>query len=76
MNTIIKKTALKFGLIGFFIFVISYFALWQIDLSLFLNPLVTYPIAIAVFILAVYAQKQAKTELGDTSALVVPYFIL
>lgn len=64
MNTIIKKTALKFGLIGFFIFVISYFALWQIDLSLFLNPLVTYPIAIAVFILAVYAQKQAKTELG------------
>lgn len=64
MNSILKKNSIKFGLIGFAIFVISYFAMWQIDLSLFLNPLVTYPISIAVFILAVYAQKQAKTELG------------
>ncbi|MEN8815380.1 MAG: DUF4199 domain-containing protein [Nonlabens sp.] len=64
MNSVLKKTSLKFGLIGFMIFVISYFAIWQIDLSLFLNPLVTYPISIAVFILAVYAQKQAKIELG------------
>lgn len=64
MNSILKKTSLKFGLIGFLIFVVSYFAIWKIDLGLFLNPLVTYPISIAVFILAVYAQKQAKTELG------------
>jgi predicted membrane protein len=64
MNDILKKTSLKFGLIGFMIFIIAYFIMWNIDLGLFLNPLVTYPISILIFILGVYAQKQAKKEMN------------
>lgn len=64
MNDILKRTSIKYGLIGFIIIVVAYFAIWKIDLGLFLNPLVTYPISITMFVLAVYAQKQAKKELG------------
>lgn len=64
MNDFIKNIPIKYGLIGFTLIIAAYFAMWQIDLSLFLNPLITYPISIAIFVLGVLSQTQAKKQLG------------
>ncbi|WP_405368910.1 DUF4199 domain-containing protein [Nonlabens sp. Asnod2-A12] len=63
MNNLIKEIPVKYGLIGFTLIIVAYFAMWQIDLGLFLNPLITYPISIIVFILGVVSQTQAKKQL-------------
>jgi hypothetical protein len=64
MDSTLQKISFKNGLLGFTLFIVAYFIMWKIDLSLFLNPLITYPLSIAMFILAIYSQKQAKKELG------------
>jgi hypothetical protein len=64
MKDILKKTSFKYGFLGFMLFIVAYFTMWKIDLSLFLNPLVTYPILLLIFILGVVSQKQAKKEMG------------
>ncbi len=64
MNKVVTNTAFKYGSIGFLIYLIAYFVMWQVNLALFLNPLITYPIAIIILVLGIYAQKQAKSNLG------------
>jgi hypothetical protein len=78
MKDILKKTSFKHGTLGFMIFIVAYFTMWKIDLGLFLNPLVTYPILIFIFILGIYSQKQAKKELGGhlTFSSALLYFVV
>lgn len=63
MNDNIKKTAFIYGLIGFVITVLAYFIMWSVDLSLFLNPLVTYPLSFIVIILGILSQLKVRKSL-------------
>ncbi|WP_124980697.1 DUF4199 domain-containing protein [Nonlabens xiamenensis] len=60
MTQFLTKPAVKFGLIGFLIYMIAYFVMWQVNLALFLNPLITYPLAISVFVFGILAQVAQK----------------
>jgi hypothetical protein len=63
MNNILKKTAFIYGLIGFVITVTAYFIMWFVDLKLFLNPLVTYPLSIIVIVLGLLSQLKVRKSL-------------
>ena len=64
MNKVVKKTGFKYGIIGFIIYFFSCIIMWQVDIALFINPLVPYPLAILILCLGIYAQRTAKTQSG------------
>lgn len=75
MDKLLLNTGIKYGAIGAVMFIIVAIAAWQVDLSLFLNPLVTYALPLLIFGLAVYAQIEARKKKGGfidfSNALVV-----
>ncbi|MGJ8685107.1 MAG: DUF4199 domain-containing protein [Nonlabens sp.] len=64
MNKLLLNIGLKYGVIGFLLYAIVYIVAWKVDLSLFLNPLVSYPTALLIFVLGVLAQLEARKKLG------------
>lgn len=51
-------------MIGLVLYSLLYIIAWQVDLSLFLNPLVTYPAAILLFVLGVLSQLETRKNTG------------